>query len=142
MTKNKDTRPVGRPRIVTKEVLAKLQEAFLNSATDEEACLIAGISTSALYDYQNERPEFLEEKNLLKQDTSYRSRTNIVKAIREGNLQQSNWWSERKNKAEFSVRQELTGADGKDVGVVILPVKEINEDTLETPTETSPGSGE
>lgn len=123
MKKNKG----GRPTVMTPDKLAKLQEAFLNSATDEEACLVAGISTSSLYDYQNEHPEFLEEKKLLKQDTNYKSRTNIVKAIREGNLQQSNWWIERKKKREFSLRHELTGEDGVDLGVVILPPRDSGE---------------
>ena len=45
----------------------------------------------------------------------------------------------------YSTRTELTGAEGRDLGVVVLPKKDLptdDEDTLETPEETSPSVSE
>jgi len=109
---------VGRPTIMTPETIAKLEEAFSNGASDLEACFIAGIGKTTLYNYQVEHPEFLERKDGLKNMLKYRSRKNVADSINEGNPETSKWYLERKAKDEFSPKQEteLTG---------VLPVQMI-----------------
>lgn len=102
----------GRPPIIDETILAKLKSVYLKDATDEQACLEAGISTSALYDYQNAHPEFVEQKKLWKENIKYKAKLNLVNAIDEGDKDTSKWYSERRAKEEFSVRNELTGKDG------------------------------
>ena len=52
---------VGRPTVMTKEVLSKLEMLFAHGLTDREACLIADINPATLYNYCNENPEFSDK---------------------------------------------------------------------------------
>lgn len=117
----------GRPTVMTPEVLAKLEDAFLYGCTDLEACFIAGISKDALYDYCNIHPEFTERKEALKQSPSIRAKRTMVKAIDGGDKDASKWWLERRNKDEFSPKQlnEHTGKDGGAIAVLTSSDQEI-----------------
>lgn len=102
----------GRPTAFTPETISKLEEAFMNGATDIEACLIADVSTTALYNYQLRNPSFVERKQKLKEQPAYQARKVIIDKIHSGDADTAKWYLERKKKAEFSTRQELTGEDG------------------------------
>lgn len=93
-----------RPTIFTKEVLQKLEYAFAMDCTDEESCLYAGISPSSLYNYQAQKPEFLERKKLLRQTPVLKARTALVEAL-EKDPELSLKYLERKRKDEFSPKQ-------------------------------------
>lgn len=108
----------GRPTAVTPEILQKLETGFSYSFTDEEACLYAGISVRTLYYYIEKNPTFLHRKEILKRTPSLMAKENIVNELKKKNVNQSNWWLERKNKTEFSTRQETTGADGWPIEVI------------------------
>jgi hypothetical protein len=103
---------IGRPTVMTPEIIALLEEAFLIGASDKEACFKANIGTTTLYDYCKENPDFAERKEELKEAVKYRARYNIAKAINEGDKALSQWYAERKMKDEFSSRTETTGKDG------------------------------
>lgn len=105
MSENK----VGRPTVMTEEVIQKLEYAFMRGLTDTEACLYAEIGTSTLYNYCNENPQFMERKEALKQHPTAKARLNVTEAIENGNEELSKWWLERKAKNEFSTKQELGG---------------------------------
>lgn len=67
--KNKSLCNCGRPLFDGKNgkvVLSKLEYAFAHFLTDKEACVYAGISTSAYYRFIDERPEFRERKEQLR----------------------------------------------------------------------------
>lgn len=110
-----EKRKVGRPTVMTEAVVAKLEEAFGNGATDNEACFVAGISKDSLYDYIKLNPEFSERKEALKDNLKYQAKMNIAKKLKEGDVIQANWYAERKMKDEFSPRNELTGANGNNL---------------------------
>ena len=122
---------IGRPTVMTPENIAKLEIAFSNGASDLEACFVAGISKSTFYDYCKENPSFSDRKEALKDMPKYRARVNIVEAINNGDKQQSNWYLERKAKAEFAQRTEQTGADGTPIVVNLVNYK----DDIEPPTQ-------
>lgn len=111
--------PAGRPTVMTPEIIARLEEVFLNGASDKEACAFVGIATATLYDYCQANPEFAERKEALKEMPKYRARINIVTALNDGDKQVSLWYAERKIKEEFAQRTETTGKDGKDI---IIPI--------------------
>lgn len=118
---------VGRPTIMTDDVVNKLEEAYSNDATDLEACFLANISKQTLYNYQDEHPEFVDRKKALKEMTKYQAKKNIKEKILDGDIQQSNWWLERKGKDEgFNQRQEITGKDGENLVPQPLLVKFID----------------
>lgn len=123
---------VGRPTVMTPETIAKLEEAFLNGASDKEACFIAGIGVSTLYKYQEENPEYVERKDGLKNMLKYQARVNVAKSLNEGELDTSLWFLEKKAKDEFSARNEITGADGKAVTVIALPSELTDKNAINT----------
>ena len=104
-------RPVGRPSNFTPETITLLEQAFMMGCTDPEACLYANIGTTSLYSYQEKHPKFTERKKLLKNKPFLIARSELLKGLR-GNPELSLKYLERKKKDEFSLRQEMTGADG------------------------------
>lgn len=105
--------PGGRPTVFSDEVLQLLEDAFKMGCTDEEACLNADISTSSLYNYQNDHPEFLERKKILKETPVFIARKSVIKDMEnDGNLALK--YLERKKKNEFSVKSEMALSPGKD----------------------------
>lgn len=111
---------MARPTVMTAEVINKLEEAFAWGCSDTEACLWADIAPATLYQYQEKNPEFAERKAELKETPIMLSRKAVVQAIKKGDRITALSYLERKAKKEFSLRQELTGADGKDLPAPIL----------------------
>jgi hypothetical protein len=105
---------VGRPTVMTPEILNKLEEVFAIGGSDNEACFYADIGKSTLYNYQQEHPEFVERKEALKEKPILRARQTVVKAL--DNPDMALKYLERKRKQEFSIRTEnqtdiTTGGD-------------------------------
>ena len=73
----------GRPTVITEEVIRKLEEAFTYGCTDLEACLMADIGKTALYDYQQNNPAFTERKELLKHNPVMLARKTVVDGLEE-----------------------------------------------------------
>lgn len=97
---------VGRPTIMTPEIVAKLEEAFLWGCSDLEACLHARIGKSTLYNYQNVNPEFVERKEQLKKNPTLRARKCVFDGI-ESDSDLSLRYLERKERDEFSTKNEI-----------------------------------
>ena len=69
----------GRPTVMTKDTIAKLEEAFKCGASDLEACFYADISKDSLYNYQKKHPEFIERKEALKNHLKFVSQSRSVR---------------------------------------------------------------
>lgn len=110
----------GRPTVMTKETLNKLEEVFAIGGSDTEACFYADISPRTLYKYQEEHPDFIQRKEALKEKPILKARQTIVKAL--DNPQQAQWYLERKRKKEFAQRIENTGKDGEALPTPILGI--------------------
>ncbi len=91
----------GRTSTITEKVLAKLEEAYAMCCTDKEACLLAAISTDALYRYQVNNPDFAVRKQQLKLYPNMTAKFNIVDAIQRGDVKVSMWYLEKKSPDEF-----------------------------------------
>ena len=92
----------GRPSVMTKTVVHKLEEAFAFDSSDHQACFYAGISTSTLYNYQNKNPEFLERKELLKTSMGFKAKQVISKALDNEDSKVAMWLLERKEPKTYS----------------------------------------
>jgi len=136
----------GQPTVMTDKTLQLLKDAFLMGCSDVEACLYAEIAPSTLYNYQLIETQYVEQKALWKENTTFRARKNLYNAIvKEGTSKDpatSKWFLERKRKQEFSLRQELTGRDGKDLPVPIFgglstqdDIQEDNSNNKDIPTK-------
>jgi hypothetical protein len=121
-------RPVklGRPTVMTPEILDKLVEAFALGCGDKEACLLANIGMSTLYSYQETDPAFVERKHALKENPILKARKTVMDDI--GNVDTAKWLLERKKKDEFSLRTELTGKDGNPVE--LTAIKQVSDEEL------------
>lgn len=110
---------VGRPSVMTEEVIGKLEELFVKGLSDREACLIANIHPSTLYDYCNANPKFTERKELLKEQVKTQAKLNIAEAIINKDADMSKWYLERKAKDEFSAKQEIAADVNAEVSINI-----------------------
>jgi len=119
----KKKHPGGRPLSITKDTLAKLEQAFAIGCTDVEACLYADICKDTLYRYCKKHPEFSDRKELLKDKPVLLARTNVVKALQKGDKDTSRWLLERKRRKEFSTRQEQAIDGGMDLKIEIVEHK-------------------
>ena len=95
----------GRPTKLTPETIKRLEEVFSIGGSDLEACFYANISKTALYDYQQKKPEFAERKAQLKEKTILKARQEVIKGL-TNNPEFSLKYLERKRKAEFATRVE------------------------------------
>ena len=127
----------GRPTVMTKETLQKLEAAWNIGATDKIACASAGIAESTLYNYIVEHPEYMEVKEHCKSQIAIQALNNTAQAMQGKNwkgdpycddasecskiaLETSKWaLTPGKFKADFAERTELTGADGESLAPVI-----------------------
>ncbi len=124
----KQSNPVGRPTVMTPEIISKLEEVFAIGGSDLEACFYAGISHESLYKYQRENPEFTERKEALKERPILKARQTIVKSLDDPI--NAKWYLERKKKKEFAQRNELTGEDGEPLKITFD--KSFNDTTSQT----------
>lgn len=109
----------GRPTKMTPETVNKLEQAFINGATDEEACFYAGISKQCLYNYQDKNPEYVDRKSLLKQSLSLRAKNVVAKSIESGNVQDAKWHLERKNSEEYSTKTDASVHNTGNISITI-----------------------
>lgn len=96
---------VGRPTVMTETMIGKLELLFAKGLSDREACHIANIALSTLYDYCNLNPEFAERKEALKDSPKINAKINVAEAIENKDIDMSKWYLERKAKEEFSAKQ-------------------------------------
>lgn len=130
----KNPKGLQKKQKLNKETIKKLEEVFAIDGSVEEACYYANISTQSYYNWIKDDPELKEQFDRLRQRPVLKARQEVVKGL--NNFDNSMKYLERKKKSEFSVRQELTGEDGKDLGFIMYPQKDGDnkgKNTLETP---------
>ena len=103
----KAIKKVGRPSKITESVLSKLEEAYTMGCSDREACLLAEISPSVLYRYQEKNPEFRERKQTLQKAMTIQARRVMKRDLEEGDSTAARWYLERKEKQEFSPKADI-----------------------------------
>lgn len=123
MTKKKnpeDLLKVGRPTVMTQDVVSKLEQAWSMGCSDLEACLFAGISKQTLYDYQAKNPDFIDRKEQLKESLVLKARTVVADALNRKDENTAKWYLERKKKDEFSTKTEQeTTINGIETALVV-----------------------
>lgn len=75
--------------------------------SDSEACAYTELCPASLYNYQKEHPEFLEQKELWKQNPILKAKKIIIDDLDNGEIDTARWYLERKCKDEFSTKQEV-----------------------------------
>lgn len=112
--KERKRNPVGRPSVMTDQVLAKLEHAYAIGCTDTEACSYANISKSALYRFLNDHPDVKERYIALKETPVLKARETVVRSIENGDDVSARWLLERKRRDEFGNKADVNiNADGR-----------------------------
>ena len=119
--------PGGRPTVMTENVISKLESAFLNGATDLQACFLADISKDTFYRYLQDHPEFSDKVEMLKDDTKIKAKLAIRNAIMsEDKPDTAKWYLERKDK-EFKAKTDITSNDNEIQPVLVKFIGDEND---------------
>jgi len=122
---------VGRPTKMTPLVLGKLEDAFMMGATDEQACLVADINPSTLYDYQKENPEFTQRKAKLKDQPNLLAKMVVLNAVKDGDKNQANWLLERKDPGYVKKTENKNQTELNITGLTMEKAMEMDIEELE-----------
>lgn len=109
---------------MTAEVVSKLEYGFMKGLNITECCHYANISRPTFYEYLEKNPEFSNRIEELRSNPATRAKLNVVEAIENGDTDLSKWWLERRNKDEFSTKQEIAADVQNDVTISIELVDE------------------
>jgi hypothetical protein len=108
----------GKPTVMTEDKLNEFKKAFAMGLNDKEALLFCNVGERTFYDFCSRHPEFVEEKEILKQTPSLRAKMNIINSIEKKDEFNSRWWLERKNKNEFSIKTETDATVTHTINVI------------------------
>lgn len=97
----------GRPTVITARVVRLLVTCFQNGLTIRQACWQSGISHEAYYQRVKNDSEFADKMSKAQQLPSMTARTNVMTAIKKGDVSASKWLLERKDKEEFSSKTDV-----------------------------------
>lgn len=129
---------MARPTVITPEVQAELTLYLSQGANNTEACRLANISEDSFYTRVKNDKEFADKMELARNETVLQAKKVVKQAINEGDKQMASWYLERKAKAEFAQRTELTGSEGTPLGYVYSSdIKQIETDQPKQLPETT-----
>lgn len=97
------TNNTGRPTVITKPIVLKLEQALKDGFSIEMACHVSGISRSTYYAHLQTDTDFMNKMELAQTWATELAKKVVVKEIGKGNLKAAQWWLERKLRAEFSL---------------------------------------
>lgn len=106
----KSVRKVGRPPKNREAIMEKLLFAFSYDCTIGEACYYAEIDEKTYYKILEEYPEFIQKINRARNRPIFKARQSVINSFDDPNIALK--YLERKAKAEFSTRHELTDKNG------------------------------
>ncbi len=95
------TRTRGRPTVFDYDAVRKLEQAFAIGCTVEEACTVSGVSRSAYYKRLEVDEQFMDKMERAKLFTTIQARHTVCLAIKNGDIDTSKWYLERKLREEF-----------------------------------------
>lgn len=108
---------VGRPSVITKPTVLKLEQALKDGFSVEMACYVSGISRSTYYAHLHTDTVFMNKMELAQSWATERAKQVVIQEINKGSLKAAQWWLERKLRAEFSLNPPtfVQGNDDSDL---------------------------
>jgi hypothetical protein len=105
----------GRPtKLEDKDIRDRFLKAASFNMNIEATCAYAGITRQTYLNYIEKHPEFLDEIRIENHKPYQTALSTVLKAASK-DPKIAMQYLERRYKAEFSTRQEVTGADGKNI---------------------------
>ena len=115
----KPKRQQGKP--YTKEQREKIIQSikpYLQLDYDlKNACVMANAPYTTVISWVNKDPALCIQVEAWRNSVNAKSRQNLAKSISGGNIDDSKWWLERRDKESFSSRKELSGPNGNEINV-------------------------
>ena len=105
-TKRKKKNAGGRPSVMTKEVLEKLEWAFTIDATVEQACEYAGICPKTVYNYDAANPGFLQKIKGWQGRLGLRAKAVVATGIEQGDKNMAKWYLEKRDE-DYKNQQKI-----------------------------------
>jgi hypothetical protein len=99
---------IGRPTVMTKATIQKLEVALRDGFSVEMACYLSGVSRSTYYSHYERNPDFAHNMELSKQWVVERAKQVVAQAVANGDLKASQWVLERRCRAEYAVNPPTT----------------------------------
>jgi hypothetical protein len=127
-------REVGRPTVMTPEVVEKILWACAKGYNDRESSLFAGIDRDTLINYKRKFPSFSAQMEAIRENPNMMAKTNLIDSIMRGNVEDSKWWLVKRNKEEFGEPENPLFPNG---ATVFQQVEKIAETQTTTTTVKS-----
>lgn len=132
--------------IEQRELIIRSLKPYLEMGfSRNKSCQMIGLAPTTLSDWVVDNEALRMELQSWENVVNTIAVQNIVSAIRkESELdddirKENSWkWAERRLKEDFSLRNELTGADGKDLPTPIMNLDVLSNDSDKTNSETEP----
>lgn len=103
----KPKRTAGRPSVITPDVLSKLEAAFCNDFTDQQALEHAGISSATYYRWLKYDAEFRERMRRAQNYPIILAKRAVIAAIKKGDGKLALRFLERRQSERYSTKQIL-----------------------------------
>jgi|10_taG_2_1085330.scaffolds.fasta_scaffold02700_7 hypothetical protein len=94
-----------------------------------KSCILAEIPTSTFATWMQNDEVLRKKVAAWRNNINAIARKNVVESIKEGDNNESRWWLERKEKEDFSLRQEHTGKDGE--AIEVKNMQELTDEQLD-----------
>lgn len=106
---------VGRPTVLTEEVVQKLESVFKLGVTIDAACTYANIARSTFYDHYNHDIEFRTKIDTAKDYARIAAGSVVINAIvKDRDVEAAKWWLAKKHPDEFGDVRKLSGVSISD----------------------------
>lgn len=112
---------VGRPSKMTADVLAKLDIGFMCGASQEEACVFAGIGETTLKRYMDSNPEYRTRIKALLGQPRLIAKANILAKLKEGDIGTS-WEVLERGRVDGYTKPQEPSKPGVQVNVNAAPL--------------------
>lgn len=98
---------MARPKKINKEIVGKLEWAFMKGLNISEACDYAEIHRDTYYDYCKNNQEFSDKMERAQTALQRKAKINLAEKIEDGDIEESKYFLARKCKDEFSTKQQV-----------------------------------
>lgn len=121
----------GRPAAPILEYVTKIEKYLMLGYSLPRACELGGVPYTTVRDHIEKDESIRNKIDLLMNSVSLKARANVVERINNKDYHASVDWLERKEKNEWSKRQELTGENGQPIQQeIIVTIKDTHADKL------------
>lgn len=109
----------GRPTKYNAEKHKMICDALKLGNTRKDSAAYAGVSVDSLALWLKTYPAFADDVAKSEAAVAMRNVALIQKAAQAGTWQAAAWWLERRRSSDFSVKHEVTGAEGGPINIVV-----------------------